>query len=126
MTHPRNDRPNDPEQDKVVWIGLLTVTPKTGCKLLGPGNLSGCANVLAMAASEADFARQVSEACSDSGLRMVKLQESELLESRLQKWHIDPALRRLASEVEETAALRFDAFHVSPEEPPYLSSESDS
>ncbi|MFL5493648.1 MAG: hypothetical protein ACJ8DC_04600 [Gemmatimonadales bacterium] len=89
-----------------LWIGLAEVVQKPGAGILMDRN-AAFTNVIALAASAAEFAEAAATAASDKGFVLVALEESEPLAARLLKHTLDERLEALAQEVSSTGIPGF-------------------
>ena len=69
-------------------------------------------NALAIADNRVSFRAQVQEALAELGLRLIRLEDAETLDSRSSKYSIDLELTNVAKEAIKTRRVGFGTFHA--------------
>ena len=94
-----------------LWIGLVEVGQTKRKGVLG--DVDGAyTNAIAKAHSRAAFRHRVTESLNHLGLKLIRIEDAEMLKERLEKYSIDPELMKVANEAELTGEVGFGTFHT--------------
>lgn len=99
------------KNSKEVWIGLVTVKPKSGNKFFDKDSKGAYVNILAWANKKSEFQSEVKHALDDYQLKLIEMEDIEPMSIRLEKFSVDSRLIDLSIEVENTGKVRFGTFH---------------
>ena len=92
------------------WIGLAQVKPKPGNKALGEAAGAFVASI-ALANSLDDYVAVVTETLDRYGFDVLKIEDIELYEARLNKHTVADDVQELAEHINEDIPVRFATFH---------------
>ena len=98
------------QQPKQKWIGLVNVRPKAGNDGLGNA-LGAFVASIALAEGPADFGRKVTEVLTQYGFDIVRIEDIEPFEDRVQKHSVTPNILKLAADVTHENPVALADFH---------------
>ena len=96
---------------KLKWIGLIHVKPKPENSDLGGASGAFVAST-AFAVGPDDYGSAVTTALHELGFDVVKIEDVEALEGRMQRDGLTPAIRKLATMVDEHHPFALGTFHA--------------
>lgn len=94
-----------------LWIGLAEVEQTKRKGVLGNA-AGGFTNAIAKANTRAAFRRKVVQSLNQLELKLIRLEDAEMLKERLEKYSIAPELITVAKEAELTGDVGFGTFHT--------------
>jgi hypothetical protein len=98
------------DNEKLVWIGLVSVTPQEGNRDLADST-GAVVNVLSLADSPEDFNKNVHEKMNEFGFDVDEIEDIKIFNFSPNIKYKDN-LRKLANEVKKDKALRWGTFYT--------------
>ena len=94
-----------------LWFAEVDLTPQPGNTVI-QGGVGAIANVVALAASEADFRVRVDEAMASEAFLISEMSDCRPLDEHLESWEIAPGLRQAAADAVATGEVKWDGFYI--------------
>ena len=93
------------------WIGLVEVIDNSSRFILGAG-IVGFTNICALAETESQYKEIVEKALLSEGLRVLKFDDCEPLEQRIEGHDVEEELLEIAGRLTKSSPVGFGTFHT--------------